>query len=43
MSRPGWRGVVLWVAALAMLGAVFMLYLQPDLAVVLANQLWNCF
>ncbi len=43
MIRLGWRRVVLWAAALAMLGAVFMLYLRPDLAVALANQLWNCF
>jgi hypothetical protein len=25
------------------LAAVFAAYLRPDLAVTLANQLWNCF
>ena len=32
-----------WGGALIALGAVFMLYLNPDLAVTLANQIWNCF
>ena len=36
----GW----MWrVAALLALGVVFMSYLQPDLAMQLATQLWNCF
>jgi len=33
----GWAGVLLALAA------VFMLYLNPDVAVTLANQIWNCF
>ncbi len=32
-----------WTAAGLALGAVFMLYLNPDVAVTLANQIWNCF
>jgi hypothetical protein len=35
--------VALWLVALVLLLAVFALYLQPDLAMTLANQLWNCF
>ena len=41
MTRP--RRVALWAVALAVLIAVFALYLQPDLVVTLANQLWSCF
>jgi hypothetical protein len=37
-SRWTWR-----VAALTALGVVFMSYLQPDLVMQLATQLWNCF
>jgi hypothetical protein len=37
-SGWAWR-----VAALLALGVVFMSYLQPDLVVQLATQLWNCF
>jgi len=37
------RRFVLWICALAMLMVVFNLYLQPDLAMTLANQIWNCF
>lgn len=33
-----------WFAAAALASAlVFLAYLQPDLAVTLANQLWGCF
>jgi hypothetical protein len=32
-----------WVAVAAVLGGVYMLYLQPDLAYTLASQLWACF
>ncbi|WP_255358203.1 hypothetical protein [Pseudorhodoferax sp. Leaf274] len=32
-----------WTAALAVLGGVFMLYLQPEFVVGLANQVWACF
>ena len=37
-SRWTWR-----VAALLALGLVFMSYLQPDLVMQLATQVWNCF
>jgi hypothetical protein len=37
-SRWTWR-----VAALAALGLVFASYLQPDLMLTLATQIWNCF
>lgn len=40
MSR---RRIAVWVLVLAVLLAVFAAYLRPDLAVTLANQLWNCF
>lgn len=36
------RGLA-WVAAGAVLAAVFAAYLRPDLAMTLANQLWACF
>ncbi len=32
-----------WGAALVVPAAVFSLYLAPDMAMTLANQLWNCF
>jgi hypothetical protein len=35
--------VAAWIAAGAVLGAVFMAYLKPDMAFQLANQLWSCF
>ncbi len=37
------RRAVAWVAGAAVLLAVFTAYLRPDVAVTLANQLWNCF
>ena len=37
-SRWFWRA-----AALVALGLVFASYLQPDMVVKLATQLWNCF
>ena len=37
------RRIALWSAATLALLLVFAAYLQPDLAVTLANQLWNCF
>ena len=37
------RQWLLGMAAAAALGAVFMAYLQPDMAVQLALQLWSCF
>jgi hypothetical protein len=32
-----------WLAAAAALAAVFMAYLNPHLAVDLANRVWACF
>lgn len=32
-----------WGAALAVLSAVFLAYLQPALVVDLANRVWSCF
>lgn len=37
------RGVILWAVVAGALLAVFAAYLRPDVAVTLANQLWNCF
>ena len=37
------RSVIAWSAAAVVLLLVFAAYLRPDLAVTLANQLWNCF
>jgi Na+/H+-dicarboxylate symporter len=35
---------IAWTAAAAvLLGLVFAAYLQPEVAITLANQLWNCF
>lgn len=39
--RP--RRALAWGAAGAVLLLVFAAYLRPDVAVTLANQLWNCF
>jgi hypothetical protein len=39
-SRRRW---VAWLIVAAVLAMVFAAYLQPDVAVTLANQLWNCF
>ncbi len=43
MRAAGLVRAVLWLGVLMLLLAVFALYLQPDLAMTLANQLWNCF
>jgi hypothetical protein len=42
---PGsvWRKVALMAAAAVVLAAVFMAYLNPHLAVDLANRVWACF
>ena len=32
-----------WAVALALLAAVFALYLQPTLLITLSEQLWACF
>ncbi len=37
------RRMLIWTGAAVVLVAVFAAYLRPDMAVTLANQLWNCF
>ncbi|MEO8060386.1 MAG: hypothetical protein ABI671_18880 [Burkholderiales bacterium] len=37
------RRALLGLAAVGALLLVFAAYLRPDVAVTLANQLWNCF
>jgi hypothetical protein len=37
------RKVLAWTAAALALAAVFAAYLNPHLAVNLANQIWSCF
>lgn len=41
MMKPG--RLLAWSAAGAALLLVFAAYLQPDMAMTLANQLWACF
>ena len=41
--HPDIKRAVLWGALAAALLLVFAAYLRTDLAVTLANQLWNCF
>jgi hypothetical protein len=48
MNAPGtprsrWTGVLMAASALAALAAVFLAYLDPHLAVDVANRLWSCF
>ncbi len=42
MSKA-WQRRLAWAAALAVLAAVFTAYLDPHLAVDLANRVWACF
>ena len=37
------RRLALWAAVLLVLGLVFMLYLQPEFMLGMADQLWDCF
>jgi hypothetical protein len=37
------RAALAWAGAVALLLAVFAVYLRPDMAVTLANQIWSCF
>ncbi len=37
------RRIGAWLGVAALLAAVFAAYLQPDLALTLATQFWNCF
>jgi hypothetical protein len=43
MRKPSLRRVLLWSASSLALGLVFFAYLQPNMALLLATQLWNCF
>ena len=38
-----WQRIAIWSAALAVLLAVFALYLQPQFMLTLADQVWACF
>ena len=38
-----WQRSLIWAAALAVLLAVFALYLQPQFMLTLADQVWACF
>jgi hypothetical protein len=42
-AQKHWLRVAAWGAALAALAAVFTAYLNPHLAVELANRFWSCF
>lgn len=41
--RLAMRRAAIWTAVGFALAAVFAAYLNPDLAVSVANQVWNCF
>ena len=42
-ATPGWPRALLWAAVAAVLGAVFVSYLNPHLALDLASRVWSCF
>jgi hypothetical protein len=42
MNRPRWVRAGVWGAALLALAAVFTAYLNPHLAVDIANRVWAC-
>ena len=42
-STPRRQRTLLWAVVAAVLAAVFAAYLNPHLAVELANQVWTCF
>jgi len=37
------RRMAAWAGVAVALALVFAAYLRPDVAMTLANQLWNCF
>ena len=37
------RRAAAWTAVALVLAATFAAYLRPDVAVTLAQQIWNCF
>lgn len=38
-----WPLVLGWTAVITALAGVFLLYLQPEFMVLMANQVWACF
>ena len=40
---PHARRIAAWAAAAVALAAVFALYTRPEIAVMVAEQLWACF
>lgn len=43
MQLKPWQRISIWTAVLAVLLAVFALYLQPQFMVTLADHVWACF
>lgn len=43
MQLKLWQRSLIWAAVLAVLMAVFALYLQPQFMLTLADQVWACF
>lgn len=43
MQLKPWQLILIWSAVLAVLLAVFALYLQPEFMLTLADQVWACF
>ena len=39
----GWQRALVWLAALGAMAAVFVWYLQPELMLTIADQVWACF
>ena len=42
-SHPRVRRIAAWTAVAAVLAGVFTLYSRPDMAVLIAEQVWACF
>lgn len=40
--HPSLRRALAWAVAIAVLSGVFVLYSQPHLRVILADQIWSC-
>lgn len=43
MNTPRWARLLGWLLAALAVTWAFSLYLRPDFAVDLANQIWGCF
>lgn len=43
MQLKLWQRSLIWATVLAVLLAVFALYLQPQFMLTLADQVWACF